>query len=68
MTYADGVVWSLNRYSNDCEDLQISLLRAEYHTATNKTFSANTLCSDQLAALEFHAAAVRVLGVRGGGL
>jgi ribonuclease HI len=53
---------------NDCEDLQISLLRAEYHTATNKTFSANTLCSDQLAALEFHAAAVRVLGVRGGGL
>ena len=53
---------------NDCEDLQISLLRADYHTATNKTFSANTLCSDQLAALEFHAAAVRVLGVRGGGL
>jgi ribonuclease HI len=53
---------------NDCEDLQISLLRAEYHTTTNKTFSANTLCSDQLAALEFHAAAVRVLGVRGGGL
>ncbi len=53
---------------NDCDDLQLSLLRAEYHTATNKTFSASTLCTDQLAALEFHASAVRVLGVRGGGL
>ena len=53
---------------NDCEDLQISLLRAEFHTATNETFSASTLFSDQLAALEFHASAVRALGVRGGGL
>ena len=53
---------------NDCTDLQIQLFREEYHAATNKTFTASTLCTDQLAALEFHASAVRVLGAAGGGL
>ena len=31
---------------NVCDELQLSQLRAEYHTATNKTFSASTLCTD----------------------
>ena len=53
---------------NDCDDLQLSQLRAEYRAATNKTFSASTLCTDQLAALEFHASAIIVLGAAGGGL
>ena len=53
---------------NDCTDLQIQLLREEYHAATNKTFTASTLCTDQLATLECHASAVRVLGAAGGGL
>ena len=53
---------------NDCTDLQIQLLREEYHAATAKTFTANTLCTDRMAALEFHASAVRVLGAAGGGL
>ena len=53
---------------NDCTDLQIQLLRDDSHAATNKTFSANTLGTDQVAALEFHASAVRVLGAAGGGL
>ena len=52
----------------DCTDLQIQLLREDYHAATNKNFSASTLCTDQVAALEFHASAVRVLGAAGGGL
>ena len=52
----------------DCTDLQIQLLREDYHAATNKIFSASTLCTDQLAALEFHASAVRVLGAREEGL
>ena len=47
---------------------QILQLRDEYHAATNKIFSASTLCTDQMTALEFHASAVRVLGAAGGGL
>ena len=53
---------------NDCTDLQIQLLRGEYKASTNRTLNANTLCTDQQAALEFHAAAVRVIGAAGGGL
>ena len=53
---------------NDCTDLQIQLLRGEYKATTNRTLTANTLCTDQQAALEFHASAVRVLGAAGGGL
>ena len=54
---------------NDCTNLQIQLqIQEKYHAATNKTLTASTLCTDQLAALEFHASAVRVLGAAGGGL
>ena len=53
---------------NVCDDLEILQLREEYRAATNKNFSASTLCTDQLAALEFHTSAVRVLGARGGRL
>ena len=53
---------------NVCDDLEIQLLREEYRAASNKNFSASTLFTDQLAALEFNASAVRVLGARGGGL
>ena len=53
---------------SDCTDLQIQLLRDEYHTATTNTFTANTLRIYRMAALEFHASAVRVLGATGGGL
>jgi hypothetical protein len=53
---------------NDCTDLQIQLLRGEYKASTNRTLNANILCTDQQAALEFHAAAVRALGAAGGGL
>ena len=53
---------------NDCDDIQIQLLRGEYKAATNRTFTAKTLCTDQQAAVEFHASAVRVLGAAGGGL
>ena len=35
---------------NDCIDLQIQLLREEYHAATTKAFTANTLCTDRVAA------------------
>ena len=52
---------------NDCNDLQIQLLREEYHAATNKTFTANTLFTDRMTALEFYASAVRVIGAAGGG-
>ena len=52
----------------DCTDLQIQYFREEYHAVTNNTLTASTLCIDQLAALEFHASAVRVLGAAGGGL
>ena len=70
-TYADGVVQLRNSYFyvfNVCDDLQLSQLRDEYRAANNKIFSASTLCTDQLAALKFHASAVRVLGAAGGGL
>ena len=53
---------------NDCTDLQIQLLRDEYREATTKPFTATTLCTDLMAALDFHASAVRLLGSAGGGL
>ena len=45
----------------DCADLQI-LLREEYSEATNNPFT------DQIAALEFHASAFRLLGAARGGV
>ena len=30
---------------NDCDDIQIQLLRGEYKAANNRTFTANTLCN-----------------------
>ena len=47
-------------------DLQIQLLREEYREAATKPAAA--LCTDCMAALDFHASAVRLLGAAGGGL
>ena len=54
---------------NICDDLQLSQLRAEYHTQPLTRLSQLAPSAQILyTALEFHASAVRVLGARGGGL
>ena len=70
-TYADGVELSLKlyyTYLTIVRTYRFSYLEGNTRQLLIKPLTANTLCTDQKVALEFHASAIRALGAVGGGL
>ena len=51
----------MNRYINECDDLQLAELRDELRTATGRVFNAECLVNDPITALDFHDRAIGFL-------